>query len=252
MAKKLTLRPVAAVMPQTTLTSFGTPYSPTGSLETRVDQQSQDPITSAQTLITDSQVLSSVQSIDSDTNHLPAAELIPASKEPQHSGPSLSQHALPIPTLSYLTERNDFMPTPLISTPTTLSKMYPVPHINKLTSTTNSFHTTSLTYDSFWSGIQSKFYSLLQSGPVVTPESAVDKTSNVTSSEHNQAAISSLISTSSAIPILNLTSPSTPSLLPISAHSQPPSLSTTSAALLVRSTPTSSSPPPVSVPTPLA
>ena len=250
MAKKLTLRPVAAVTPQTTLTSFGTPYSPTGSLETRVNQQSQDPITSAQTLTTDSQVLSSVQSIDSDTNHLPAAESIPTSKEPQHSGPSLSQHALPTPALSYLTEKNNIMPTPLISTPTTLSKMYPVPHINKLTSTTNSFHTTSLTYDSFWSGIQSKF--LLQSGPVLTPESAVDKTSNVTSSEHNQAVISSLISASSAIPTLNLTSPTTPSLLPISAHSQPSSLSTTSAALLARPASTSSSPPPVSAPTPLA
>ena len=56
-----------------------------------MDQQSQDPITSAQTLITDSQVLSSVQSIDSDTDHLPTA------KEPQHSRPSLSQPTLPTP-----------------------------------------------------------------------------------------------------------------------------------------------------------
>ena len=144
---KLTLGPAAVVMPHTTLTSFCTPYSPTRSLGTRADQQSQDPITSAQTPITDSQILSSVQSIDSDTDHLPAAESISASKEPQHSGPS---HTLPTPTLSYMTEKNNFIHTPLISTPTTLSKMHPAPHINMLTSTTNSFSPKSLTCDSLW------------------------------------------------------------------------------------------------------
>jgi len=138
MAKKLTLGPAAIVIPQTTLFSFHTPYSP---LETRVSQQPQDPIISAQIPITVSQVPSFVQNMDSDTDYLPAAVSILASRGSQHSRSSISQHS------SY---HDITMPTPLISNPTTLSKMHPAPHINMLTSTTNSFSPKSLTCDSLW------------------------------------------------------------------------------------------------------
>ncbi|KAF5353920.1 hypothetical protein D9756_007098 [Leucocoprinus leucothites] len=264
---------VSGASDSTLLTSSTPPIT----LEARATRPPQIPIAPSQMQVPDSQVLSSLQNEDSGTGtpgpsqtsaHFP---LTAASTPVLESAPSSTSLSQPQPSTSppFTSGNTTYMPAALTSTPMTLSnaKMSPVTHKNKSVPTTKDMfglNTTSLTYDSFWSGLQSKSYPTMKSGgpTTATTPSAVNRPSGVTisGSPHGRANNSSF--SPAPAPNQSSTPTSTPtpspslSTIPPQVQSSPSSSSTSSStsSIAPSAVPATapSLPPSFPAPTPLA